>query len=102
MADVDPNLPPHKRPPSRQQKQLSVRSSKAVDLAKAKAHQSGLSVTEVVERALEGFQTLAESIPEGMVRKGKFLVIKSTGSGPRTNEEANHLIEMLRTEWADE
>jgi hypothetical protein len=102
MADADPNLPPHKRPPSRQQKQLSVRSSKAVDLAKAKAHQSGLSVTEVVERALEGFQTTAESVPHGLIQKGKLWVIPSNGAGPKTNEEANHLIEMLRTEWADE
>jgi hypothetical protein len=102
MADADPKLQRPKRPPSRQQKQLSIRSSKAFDMAKEKARQSGLSVTEVVERALAGFQTQAEPVPEGMVRNGKFLSIKSTGSGPKTNEEANHLIDMLRTEWADE
>jgi hypothetical protein len=102
MADADPKLQRPKRPPSRQQKQLSIRSSKAFDMAKEKARQSGLSVTEVVERALAGFQTQAEPVPEGLIQKGKLWVIPSNGCGPKTNDEANYLIEMLRTDWADE
>jgi hypothetical protein len=96
MAEADP------RPPSRRQKQLSIRSDRAVELAKEKAARLGLSLSEVVEQALADFRPELEVVPEGMVRKGKLLVIKATGNGPKTNDEANYLIEMLRTEWADE
>ncbi len=98
MAEVDPRS----QSPSRRQKQLSIRSDRAVTRAKQIAHSSGWSVTQVVERALDQLSPEDKSVPEGMARKGKLLVIKSTGSGPKTNEDAAHLIDMLRIDWADE
>jgi hypothetical protein len=88
--------------PSRRQKQLSVRSDKAFETAKWKAAKLGISVTEVVERALEQLPPLQEQLPEGLVRRGRFLVCTGGAPGPKTNDEVNELIERLRTDWADD
>jgi hypothetical protein len=92
---------PHSAP-SRQQKQLSVRSTKAYDTAKWKAVKLGISMTELVERALEDFAREAELVPDGLVRKGKFLVIPSGRQGPKvTAEQVNQLIDDIRNGLAD-
>jgi hypothetical protein len=96
-ADAWPELPP-----SRREKQLSVRSTKAYDTAKWKAVKLGISMTELVERALEDFAQRDDSVPTGLVRKGKFLVIPSKHPERKvTAEQVNQLIDDIRNGLVD-
>jgi hypothetical protein len=89
-------------PASRREKQLSIRSTRAHDLAKQKAAALGISMSEVVERALERMPPFDEALPEGLERNEYgFLVAKSQGRGPISNEEANALFERLRMDDDD-
>jgi hypothetical protein len=95
--------PSSAQPPSRREKQLSVRSTKAYDTAKWKAVKLGISITELVERALEDFAQAEDAVPEGLVRKGKFLVIPSRHPERQvTAEQVNQLIDDIRNGLADD
>ncbi len=70
--------------------QLNIRS----DIARARVAElvaeTGKSATQVVEEALHSYRPpppTTEVIPEGMIRKGKFLVFKADGRRGETIEE---------------
>jgi hypothetical protein len=89
-------------PPSRREKQLSVRSTKAYETAKWKAVRLGISMTELVERALEDFARDENPVPAGLVREGKYWVFPQQGPRKVTAEQVNQLIDDIRNGLADD
>lgn len=80
----------------RNSSQLNIRSAKARDRATRLAAETGKTVTQIVEEAVQAYRPPPpddEDLPEGVVRKGRFLVFKSTGRRPVTLEETNAAID---------
>ena len=83
----------------RSSSQLNIRSVKAREKAIRLAAETGMTVTQIVEEAVQAYRPPApqqEILPEGLIRKGRFLVFKSTGGPPMTLEETNEGIEAGR------
>ncbi len=76
--------------------QLNVRSRFARDRAAAIARETGMTTTQVVEEALRAYvPPMPDSTSPNMIRSGKLLVRRSTGS-PITLEQLNAEIEASR------
>lgn len=67
---------------TRRAAQLNIRSDAARARVAELVQETGKSATQVVEEALQSYRPpppATEVIPEGMIRKGKFLVFKADG-----------------------
>lgn len=76
--------------------QLNIRSAAARERATRLAAETGKTVTQIVEEAVQAYRlppSPDENLPDALVRKGKFLVFRSTGRRPVTLEETNAAIE---------
>jgi hypothetical protein len=88
--------------PSRREKQLSVRSTRAYELAHGLSKTLGQSMAQVIEQALDRMQADFDPVPEGLIRKGRFLVIPSDGRPAPTVEAINDLIDRIRNGEEDD
>ena len=76
--------------------QLNIRSRFARERAAGLARATGMSVTQVVEEALRAYQPPGEATPaEGLVRKGKLLVMPARGR-TLSQEEVDALLDEVR------
>ena len=71
------------------------------------AAETGKTITQVVEDAVTAYRPpppVEEVLPEGMVRRGRFLVFKGHGGPKITLEDTNRAIEAGRNRdlWGDE
>jgi len=67
--------------------QFNVRSAFARERARALAKQTGMTATQIVEEALRAYVPPGQPAePPGLVRRGRFLVLK--GDRPISFEEA--------------
>lgn len=70
--------------------QLNIRSTAARDRATRLAAETGKTVTQIVEEAVQAYRPpppVDEKLPEGVIRKGRFLVFKADGRPSETIEE---------------
>lgn len=84
---------------TRSSSQLNIRSSKARERALQLAAETGKTVTQIVEEAVQAYRPpppFDEQLPSGLVRQGRFLVLASQGGAPMTLEETNEGIEAGR------
>lgn len=75
--------------------QLNIRSDYARERVDQLVRETGKSARQVVEEAVRAYHPpppRAEDVPEGMIRKGRFLVWKGDGA-PITLEGTNRAIE---------
>ncbi|UVO55528.1 hypothetical protein [Sphingomonas sp. SUN039] len=75
---------------TRRAAQLNIRSDAARARVAELVAETGKSATQVVEEALQTYRPLPpveESLPEGVIRKGRFLVLKADGRRRETIEE---------------
>jgi hypothetical protein len=79
--------------------QLNIRSEPAKARATALARATGKSVTQVVEEAVLAYRPQPPSeeiLPEGLVRKGRFLVLDKNGGRKITLADTNRMINDAR------
>jgi hypothetical protein len=88
--------------PSRREKQLSVRSTRAYELAHDLSKTCGLSMAGVVEQALDRMQADFDPVPDGLVREGRLWVFPGDGSPAPSVEAINDLIERIRNGEEDD
>jgi hypothetical protein len=75
--------------------QLNIRSEPAKTRATALARASGKSVTQVVEEAVLAYRPQPPSeevLPEGLIRKGQFLVLNRNRGRKITLADTNRMI----------
>lgn len=76
--------------------QLNIRSTEARRRVAELVTETGKSATQVVEEALQSYRPpppVEEVLPEGLIRKGKFLVFKADGRRRTTMAETLAAIE---------
>lgn len=80
--------------------QLNVRSRYARERAAELARATGMTATQVVEEALRAFiPPPGSEVPQGLVRRGKLLVLKAQGPAV-TQAQSEAAIEAVRTRVA--
>jgi hypothetical protein len=97
ISDDAPHLAP-----SRREKQLSIRSTRAHELAHRLSKKLDQSLVEIIEQALDRMQADFDPVPEGLIRKGRYLVIPSNGQPAPTVEAINDLIDRIRNGEEDD
>jgi hypothetical protein len=88
--------------PSRREKQLSVRSTRAYELAHDLSKTLGLSMADVVEQALDRMQADFGPVPDGLIKEGRLWVFPADGSPAPSVEAINDLIERIRNGEEDD
>lgn len=84
---------------TRRAAQLNIRSDAARRRVAELVAETGKSATQVVEEAISAYRPqppVEETIPEGMVRRGRLLVFKGHGGPKITLEDTNRAIEAGR------
>lgn len=97
---------PH-RMPRKSTAQVNIRSTIVRDRVAQLVAETGKTMTQVVEDAVTAYRPqppVEEILPEGLVRRGRFLVFKGHGGPKITLEDTNRAIEAGRNRdlWGDE